>query len=59
MSVDNVLDIAKTITTVRVKLPASNKTIERTMFITDRHKSIAQLFNEDFWQNELLENRMK
>ena len=59
MSVDKVLDIAKTITTVRVKLPKSNKTVERTMLITDRHKSIAQLFDENFWTSKPLKNRMK
>jgi len=59
MSVDKVLDIAKTITTVRVKLPKSNKTMERTMLITDRHKSIAQLFDENFWTSKPLKNRMK
>jgi transposase len=56
LSVDKVLDIAKTITTIRVKLPKSNKTVERTMLITDRHKSIARLFDENFWQNKLLKN---
>jgi len=50
MSVDKVLDIAKTITTIRLRLPKSNETIERTMLITDRHKSIAPLFDENFWQ---------
>jgi transposase len=59
LSVDKVLDIAKTITTVRLKLPISNKTVERTMLITDRHKAIAQLFDDNFWQNKLSENLMK
>lgn len=49
MSVDKVLSIAKTITTVRVKLKESNKTISRTMLITDKHKSIAKLFEDSFW----------
>jgi hypothetical protein len=51
MSVDKVLDIAKTITTIRLRLPKSNTTKERTMLITDRHKSIARLFDENFWQD--------
>jgi transposase len=59
LSVDKVLDIAKTITTVRVKLPKSKKTVERTMLTTDKHKSIARLFDENFWQSKLFKNRMK
>jgi transposase len=54
MSVDKVLDIAKTITTLRVRLPKSNKIMERTMLLTERHKSIAQLFKADFWDNKRL-----
>ena len=50
MSVDKVLDIAKTITTIRVRLPHSNTTIERTMLLTAAHKSIACLFDENFWR---------
>jgi transposase len=59
LSVDKVLEIAKTITTVRLRLPKNNKTVERTMLITDRHKAIAPLFDDTFWQNKLAENRMK
>jgi len=51
LSVDKVLAIAKTITTIRVKLPKSGKTIEETMFLTPEHKSIAKLFEDDFWRN--------
>jgi len=50
MSVDKVLDIAKTITTIRVRLPHSNTTMERTMLLTEAHKSIACLFDENFWR---------
>jgi transposase len=50
ISVDKVLEIAKTITTIRVRLPHSNKTVERTILITDVHKSIACLFDENFWR---------
>jgi hypothetical protein len=39
MSVDKVLDIAKTITTIKVKLKESKETLTRTMLITPRHKS--------------------
>ena len=49
MSVDKVLSIAKTITTVRVKLQESNETMSKTMLITDQHKSIAKLFEDSFW----------
>ena len=49
MSVDKVLNIAKTITTIKVKLPCSGETITQTMLITSKHKSIALLFDEKFW----------
>jgi hypothetical protein len=49
--VDKVLNIAKTITTIKVKLPKSNKTLTKTMLLTERHKSIAPLFDENFWEN--------
>lgn len=50
MSVDKVLSIAKTITTIKVKLQESNETISKTMLITDKHKSISRLFEDDFWE---------
>jgi transposase len=51
MSVDKVLDIAKTITTIKINLPISGNTMTQTMLLTPRHKSIAQLFDENFWKN--------
>jgi transposase len=51
LSADKVLDIAKTITTIRMRLPKTEKIIERTMLLTDRHKLIDRLFDEDFWNN--------
>lgn len=51
MSVDKVLDIAKTITTIKINLPISGNTMIRTMLLTQRHKSISQLFDENFWKN--------
>ena len=51
LSVDKVLNIAKTVTTIRIKLPASGKTLKKTMLITPKHKSIAMLFDENFWKN--------
>lgn len=50
MSVDKVLSIAKTITTIKVKLQESNETISKTMLITDKHKSISKLFEDGFWK---------
>lgn len=51
MSVDKVIDIAQTITTIKINLPISGNTITQTMLLTQRHKSIAQLFDENFWKN--------
>jgi len=51
LSVDNVLNIAKTITTLKIKLPISDQTISKTMLLTKRHKSIEILFDNDFWKN--------
>jgi transposase len=51
LSVDKVLNIAKTITTVKVKLQQSNETVTKTMILTDRHKSIARLFDAKFWDD--------
>jgi transposase len=51
LSVDKVLDIAKTIVTIKVRLPQAQQTISRTMLLTDRHNSISCLFDEDFWKN--------
>lgn len=51
MSVDKVIDIAKTITTIKINLPTSGNTMTKTMLLTQRHKSISQLFDESFWEN--------
>jgi len=51
LSVDKVLNITKTITTIRVKLPKSNKTLSKTMVITAKHRQVEPLLNENFWQN--------
>ena len=50
LSVDKVLNIAKTITTLKIKLPASGETLTKTMCITAKHKSISRLFDLDFWE---------
>lgn len=49
MSVDKVLNIAKTIITIKIKLPMSGGAITKTMLLTPRHKSIEILFDENFW----------
>jgi len=51
LSVDKVLNIAKTITTLKIKLPKSGEIITRTMFITPKHKLIEPLFDKKFWEN--------
>jgi hypothetical protein len=50
LSVDRVLNIAKTIATLKIKLPASGETLIKTMLLTARHKSIARLFDPDVWK---------
>jgi hypothetical protein len=48
LSVDKVLDIVKTITTLKIKLPISNQTITKTMILTKKHQIIAKLYDENF-----------
>jgi transposase len=48
MSVDKVLNMAKTITTIQIKMPLNKKTLSKTM-IMKRHKKIEILFDENFW----------
>jgi len=50
LSVDKVLSIAKTITTIKVKLQESKETILKTMLLTDKHRTIAPLFEAHFWE---------
>jgi len=50
LSVDKVLAIAKTITTIKVKLHRSDEYVTKTMLLTPRQKSIAGLFDKQFWQ---------
>jgi transposase len=51
MSVDKALAIANTITTIKVNLPISGNTMTKTMLLTHKHRSIAKLFDENFWKN--------
>ncbi|MBQ8760429.1 MAG: transposase, partial [Bacteroidales bacterium] len=48
MSVDKVLRMAKTITTLQIKLTLNNEVISKVM-IMKRHKAIERLFDEKFW----------
>ena len=48
MSVDKVLALAKTITTIQIRLPLNNEIYTQTMLMA-RHQKIAKLFDEDFW----------
>lgn len=45
MSVDNVLDAAKTITTIKVRMPESENYFTKTLFLTEKHLAIKSLFN--------------
>ena len=47
MSVDKVLALAKTITTVQIKLPLNKEVYTQTLLMT-RHQKIAKLFDENF-----------
>ena len=48
MSVDKVLNMAKTVTTIVFRLPESGKTVTKTMPMK-RHQRIAKLFPGEFW----------
>jgi hypothetical protein len=48
LSVDKVLDIAKTIVTLKIKLPLNKQTLTKTMILSKQHKLIAPLFCDDF-----------
>ena len=48
MSVDKVLNMAKTITTIQVYLPENKCHVTKTL-IMKRHQKIQKLFNDEFW----------
>ena len=48
MSVDKVLALAKTITTIQIKLPLNKEVYTQTVLMA-RHQKIAKLFDENFW----------
>lgn len=45
MSVDKVLDAAKTITTIRVRLPENGTFFTKTLFLTEKHIAVKPLFD--------------
>ena len=45
LSVDKVLDIAKTITTIRVNMPQNHDFYTKTLFLSDEQNTIKPLFN--------------
>ena len=51
LSVDKVLNIAKTITTLKIKLPVCGEILTKTMLITPKHNAIKKLFDQNFWKN--------
>ena len=48
LSVDKVLNMAKTVTTIVFRLPESGKTFTKTIPMK-RHQRIAKLFTDEFW----------
>ena len=48
ISVDKVLEMAKTVVTIQIRLPKSKQTVSKVMLMK-RHQKIAFLFNENFW----------
>lgn len=47
MSVDKVLALAKTVTTIQIRLPKNKEILSKTMLMA-RHQRIAKLFDENF-----------
>lgn len=45
MSVDSVLKIAKTITTIRLRLPLNDKVMVKTMMLTPEQRALKPLFD--------------
>ena len=45
MSVDHVLDAAKTITTIRIKMPENGTYFTKTLFLKEKHLAIKSLFD--------------
>ena len=45
MSVDKVLEAAKTITTIRVRMPENKTYFTKTLFLTEKHLAVKPLFD--------------
>ena len=45
MSIDKVLEAAKTITTIRVRMPDNGTYFTKTLFLTEKHLAVKPLFN--------------
>ena len=45
MSVDKVLEAAKTITTIRVRMPENGTYFTKTLFLTEKHLAVKPLFD--------------
>lgn len=52
ISVDSALKIAKTVATIRIKMPNNGKTIQQTLLLTPAQLSIKRLFNIESILNE-------
>ena len=50
LSVNKVLSVAKTIATLKVRLPLSGIIMHKTMILTKKQKEIEFLFDENFWK---------
>jgi transposase len=48
LSVGKVLDAAKTITTIKVKLPENGAVYTKTLFLTQKHRAIQPLFDKTY-----------
>lgn len=46
LSVDQVLDIAKTITTIKINMPQSKTSYSKTLFLTENQRTIKPLFGQ-------------
>ena len=45
LSVDKVIDIAKTIPTIKIRMPYNEEERTQTLFLTDKHRQIEPLFD--------------
>lgn len=50
LSVDKVLSVARTIATLKVKLPLGGTVTHKTMILTKKQKEIEFLFDDNFWK---------